>query len=254
MAGLGTPRNRRRRNTAAVVTAPVFPALTIASASPSRTARAQRTIEESLNLRTARTGSSSMAMTSRASRTVTPGGAGTGRCGVISSARPTSATPMPISVAAWIAPVTISPGPRSPPMASTATVQAGPGTVLVDLDALHALVVAAVAADPVGQLHRAAVGTQRPGGCLDAAVRRPAGVGPRSWGFALGDSHQVSSERSDLEFGEDRPAGIHGRVVGVGGVVDRGRVARRVAMRGEGQLEEHGVSDQLVEVDLVAFE
>ena len=74
IAGDGTPRKRFMRSTAEAVMAPVLPALTIASASPSRTARAQPMIEESRCLRTALTGSSSMAMTSRRVAELDPGG------------------------------------------------------------------------------------------------------------------------------------------------------------------------------------
>jgi hypothetical protein len=73
MAGRETPGKRPMRNKALAMAAPVLPALTMAQARPSRTASAQRTMEESLFTRTPRPGSSSMPITSLAARMSTPG-------------------------------------------------------------------------------------------------------------------------------------------------------------------------------------
>ena len=71
--------------------APVFPALTMARALPSRTASAARTSEESFLRRTDEPGSSSMAMTSEAGMTSSP------PVSPICSGGPTSTTGMPSS-------------------------------------------------------------------------------------------------------------------------------------------------------------
>ncbi len=66
MAGRAIPRMRPMRSRALAMVAPVLPALTMASARPSRTASAQRTSDESFLRRTLLAGSSSMATTSPA--------------------------------------------------------------------------------------------------------------------------------------------------------------------------------------------
>ena len=84
------------------------------TALPSRTASAARTSVESFLRRTAWAGSSSMAMTSLAAISGRSPSRRAAR-----SAGPTSTIGTP-AAAAWRAPATISPGARSPPMASTA--------------------------------------------------------------------------------------------------------------------------------------
>ena len=104
------------RSKALAIAAPVLPALTMAEARPSRTASAALTRLESFFVRTLWAGSSCIAMTSAAASTSRP---------PVSprepSVGPTSTTGIPSSSAARLAPATISPGARSPPMASTAT-------------------------------------------------------------------------------------------------------------------------------------
>ena len=103
MAGRATPLMRPIRSRALAIVAPVFPALTMAEARPSRTASAARTSDESFIRRTLDPGSASMAMTSEASITsrspVSPSSPG----------RPTRTMGMPSS-AAVRAPATISDG------------------------------------------------------------------------------------------------------------------------------------------------
>ena len=115
IAGRATPRIRPIRRRALAIAAPVLPALTIAEATPSRTASAARIREESFIRRTLEPGSASMAITSEAAITsrspMSPNSPG----------RPTRTTGRPRSSAARRAPATISSGARSPPMASTAT-------------------------------------------------------------------------------------------------------------------------------------
>ena len=92
--------------------APVLPAEIIALARPSRTASAARTSVESFLRRTPCAASSSIAMTSLASIS--------GRSPMPASpAGPTSTMGMPSAAAAWAA-ARISPGARSPPIASIA--------------------------------------------------------------------------------------------------------------------------------------
>jgi len=114
MAGRATPEIRPMRSRALAMTAPVLPALTMAAALPSRTASAARTIDASFLRRTPCKGSSPMSMTSVAGQTSRPPASG------MASAWPMSTTGTPRRSAASRAPATISPGPLSPPMTSTA--------------------------------------------------------------------------------------------------------------------------------------
>src|SRR3954468_15964624 len=116
------PRARLIWNSPAARAAPVEPALTSASASPAATARAAWTIEASGVDRAARAGSASLAIDTGASTTVTPSGTSP-----ISSAGPKSRTRTPER----IAPSATSRGPRSAPLASTATVAMAKPLVLV---------------------------------------------------------------------------------------------------------------------------
>src|SRR5262245_10984682 len=115
IAGRLTPLIRPIRSSADAMVAPVLPAEIIAEALPSRTASAARTSVESFLRRTPPAGSSSIAMTSLA---------GISGRSPMSTREPRSSGPtrtlgMP-AAAANLAPSTISPGERSPPMASTA--------------------------------------------------------------------------------------------------------------------------------------
>ncbi len=121
IAGRCTPLMRPNRNKAAAIVAPVLPAPTIASARPSRTASAARTIDESFFARTAAAGSSSIAMISAASSSSTRAGARpSGRWVRTASAGPTSSTSTSQASTARSAPATIAAGARSPPIASIA--------------------------------------------------------------------------------------------------------------------------------------
>ena len=105
---------------AAASAGPVEPPLTNASASPAATARVARTIEASGFARLARTGSGALAMETGASTTSIPS-ATSPNC----SAGPKSTTRIPCC-AASAAPAATSAGPRSAPLASTATVMGMP--------------------------------------------------------------------------------------------------------------------------------
>ena len=122
IAGRAMPRMRPMRSSAEPMAAPVLPADTIADARPSRTASAARTSDESFIVRTLDPGSASIGITSEASMTSRP------PVSPNSSGRPTSTTGIPNSSAARRAPATISPGARSPPMASTATGSMAPAS------------------------------------------------------------------------------------------------------------------------------
>src|SRR5271163_3603123 len=103
---------------------PVLPAQTRACASPAATACAASTIEASGVDRTARTGSGALAMETGESTICTPsGGSPSSRAG------PNSSTRAPWA-AARAAPAATSLGPRSAPLASTATIGPPNGTVV----------------------------------------------------------------------------------------------------------------------------
>ena len=189
MAGRATPLTRPMRRRALAIAAPVLPALTIADARPSRTASAARTTDESFLRRTPPAGSSCMSTTSLASSTSMP------HVLPMASRRPTRRMGTPSSSAAWRAPATISRGPLSAPITSTAMgsrtgvgrdgsmpweglsglVIPGAGSGgLVDVDGLTPAVPAAVGADDVGCLDLAALGAGALGRRGQAPVRRPA--------------------------------------------------------------------------------
>src|ERR1700689_114171 len=109
------PRARFTLNNPAATAAPVPPAHTNACALPSATARAACTIEDCGVLLAACTGSALLAIDTGAFTTSTPAG----RFG-ISAAGPNSSTRAPCC-AANAAPAATSAGPRSAPLASTAT-------------------------------------------------------------------------------------------------------------------------------------
>ena len=196
IAGRATPLMRPMRSSAAAIVAPVFPALTIASALPSRTSCAQTRIDASFFARTTVAGSS-ISTTSDAPTTSTPG-CPLPRSGVTVSSRPTSRTRAPTCSAASRAPSTIAPGALSPPIASMATVTLmtrfpAPPELSLDVDHLTAAVPSAVAADDVRLLHRAAVGAQRPGRSRESPVRRAALARLAPRGLALGDGHRIAT-------------------------------------------------------------
>src|SRR4051812_17612337 len=259
IAGRATPLIRPMRNSAAAMAAPVLPALVIASALPSRTSSAATTTDASLRVRTA-AGGSCIATSSDActtSTSLTPAG----RSGAIASSMPTSRTRTPSSSAASTAPATISPGARSPPIASTATVM-GNG-VLLDVDDLAAAVPTAVAAHDVGLLHRAAVGAGGTGGRGQLPVGGAALTRLRPGGLALRDCHRVAPAccRSEVELGEHGPPRVGGLLFG-GTVVGTDEHAARlhrdavVALAGrcERQLQHQRIAHELLEVELVAFD
>ncbi len=111
IAGRITPGMRRSSRSPAASIAPVFPAETTASAFPSATARTDATSELSGFARTASAGFSSISITPEVAWSSRP-------CGSI-DASPKRMGSMP-SVRASSAPATISSGPRSLPIASTA--------------------------------------------------------------------------------------------------------------------------------------
>ena len=113
IAGRDTPRMRPMRSSALAIVAPVFPALTIADALPSRTASAARTSDESFLRLTPCAPSSPIPMISVATMCGKPLSATT-------SSGPTRTTGMPSSSTATRAPARTSSGAWSPPTASSA--------------------------------------------------------------------------------------------------------------------------------------
>src|SRR3954469_13745935 len=248
IAGRAAPLMRPMRSSAAAMAAPVLPALAIASALPSRTSSADTTIDESLRVRTT-AGGSFMPTTSVAGTTSTPL-TPPGSSGSITSSSPTSRTRTPNSSAASTAPATISPGARSPPIASTATV-IGTGALL-DVDDLAAAVPAAVAADDVWLLHRTAVGARGTGGRGQLPVGGASLTRLRPGGLALRDCHfGCSCLLREFEIGERGPPRVGGRLVGravVGADQHGGRLGGlavgTVARRRERQLQHEGVAHE----------
>ena len=192
--------------------APVLPALTIADARPSRTASAARTMEASFFRRTPCMASSAMSMTSVAAHTSrSPGSSMASGC-------PTSTTGTPNRSAASRAPATISAGPLSPPITSTAmgsltsstrSPQGGCG-LLVNLDGLAAAVPAAVGADHVGQLGLPALGAHAAGRAAQAPRRRAPAAALGLGRLLLRDSHKptILLVSGETEHIEGRPPGI----------------------------------------------
>ena len=120
MAGRDTPRSRPTTKTAAAMAAPVDPADTMPSASPVATRRAATVTDASFLSRMAEAASSPISITWVAGTTpmASPAPAAASWA-VIRSRSPTSTVSMPFRAAARV-PWTISPGARSPPIASTA--------------------------------------------------------------------------------------------------------------------------------------
>src|SRR6185295_4899721 len=117
-AGRRTPWRRRSANRAAVIAAPVEPALAIAWERPSATSRAARTTDAPGLDRTAATGSSSLVISSRAGTSSAPAICSTGAS---AEGSPNTRSRIP-SAAAARTPATIASGPRSAPRPSRATV------------------------------------------------------------------------------------------------------------------------------------
>src|SRR2546425_3620662 len=117
-AGRSTPLMRPWIKSAAAMTAPELPAETQPSARPVLQIRAHTAIEESGLLRTACAGCSSIATICVHGTSWSRGWLS--RRGCTDAGIPTSEMSMPYSVAARAAPLTISLGAWSPPMASTA--------------------------------------------------------------------------------------------------------------------------------------
>ncbi len=125
MAGRSTPECSPSSSALAAMTAPVFPAETKASASPSRCSSSPTRIDDRRFERIAAKGLSPMATVSGASTIATrpPGiGCRASACAT-ASGRPTSrsATPSPRSAMASAAPAIGTSGAKSPPIASRAT-------------------------------------------------------------------------------------------------------------------------------------
>ncbi len=112
--------SRLSANSAAVIVAPVDPALTNAAEFPAATSAAAITTEAPSLPRTAATGSSSFVIDSLLAITSTPSGGSDNSAG-----GPKTRTAMP-SAAAIPAPSSISPGPPSAPNPSSATGVATP--------------------------------------------------------------------------------------------------------------------------------
>src|SRR3954470_23958009 len=176
------PRARLISKSPAARAAPVEPAETSASASPRATARAARTIEASGVERAARAGSAALAIETGASTTSMPSGTAP-----ISAAGPNSVTGTP----ARMAPSATSRGPRSAPLASTATRELMLVVMVVTAARRHDLapgVRPAHRADPVGAARavarRARVEARRRDLVLGAALART-----RVRLLLLGDGH-----------------------------------------------------------------
>ena len=184
-AGRWTPRARRISKRPAASTAPVEPPETSASARPDATARTAWTIEDSGVARTARAGSAALAIDTGASTISTPGAGSPSR-----AAGPNSRTSTPRS-AARAAPRATSPGPRSAPFASSATVTR---SVMTRVRLVVVLVIEVVARDRHDL--PAAVG---------AAVRADAVRAPRLTALRAGPQRR----RRDLVL---RPALVRARV------------------------------------------
>ena len=122
--GRSTPGRRPTMSREPVRRAPVLPAETKASASPFFTSCIPTTIEEFFFLRIAIVGTSSVLMTSSALTTsiFSFGYVYFASSRLTSSSLPTSFTSTFISLTASTAPLTVSTGAKSPPMASSATI------------------------------------------------------------------------------------------------------------------------------------
>ncbi len=209
------------------------PRSTIASASPSRTASRARTIDESFFVRTDGRGSSSISITSRGGDDLDaarrPAGQQRRRDRVVAARRAARATPSCVGGLQRAGDDLARRAVAAHGVDRDRVVMlASPAVCSVDVDHLAAAVPAAVAADDVRQLHRAAVRAQRARRRGEPPVRRrgagascsagscasgrPSGAPGRSVGEAVG---------SELELGERGPAGVGRRRVGVG-VVGRG--------------------------------
>ena len=115
------PRTRLTSSVAPESSAPVLPAEIKASPSPARSICSPTVMDESFFRRQARAGSSHISMVSVQWRIVTPSGSVSPHCAAacrISSSRPVSTMSTPKSRWACRAPLTISSGALSPPMAS----------------------------------------------------------------------------------------------------------------------------------------
>src|SRR3989442_667312 len=127
-AGRSMPRMRPSVMSAAAIVAPVFPAETTASASPVFTITVATPIDVSPRLRSAFAGCSSIATTSRASRTAMPSRSVAPSARRSASSRPTSTRSAGPPFSRYnSAPRTISSGAWSPPIASTAILIPLPG-------------------------------------------------------------------------------------------------------------------------------
>ena len=121
-AGRSTPGRRFRWRIAEATPAPVWPAVTTASASPSRTRRMATLMLASRLRRTATAGGSSMPTVSEACTMRTCDGSGSSMKGRMRASSPTRMTSTSLCRRAQsTAPRTTSSGAWSPPMASTAT-------------------------------------------------------------------------------------------------------------------------------------
>ena len=242
-AGRWIPRPRLILNSEAASAVPVEPPATSASARPSATAATAWTIEASGLARTARAGSSALAIETGASISSTPSATGP-----ICAAGPKSSTRVPRS-AARAAPRATSAGPRSAPFASTATatgsVMRGALVVVVVLvvlqrDHLAALVGPAVRAHTVREAGLVALRAlvQRRRG--DLVLGRAAGSCERATASAWGRPWATGrvAERGRLleaDLRQLRPARVGVGLVRVLGVVVEVRAAVRAQAQAVGR-------------------
>src|SRR5712691_10358930 len=190
MAGRSTPGKTPSTYIPMAMAAPVFPADTSASHSPDLQSSAATRSDESRLRRRACEAGSAIPTTWEACRTETGSSCALSRMISRSTAAlsPTSTEASPNSRAAATAPSTTTAGPKSPPMASTA-IFIGRGSLAskllaLDRDDFPALVVAALQADLVGQLHFPALRTDGPRGhghLVVGAALAPAGLGMSSF-------------------------------------------------------------------------
>jgi hypothetical protein len=179
-AGGPTPGIRRISSSEAASIAPVLPAETTASAFPSPTERQATTSELFGLVRTESVGFSSIAIRSGASISSSPW---------VSTSRGPTMTGWTVSEAASTAPATTSSGPRSPPMASTATRIIGLRSGSAERLDVAAAIGVARRADPVRALGPAALRTDVQPRRLDLVLRSAlvaAGLGS----FLLWDGHR----------------------------------------------------------------
>ena len=258
-----TPLTRPMRSRAAAIAAPVLPALTIASATPSRTA--SRTAHDRRVLLLAHRAGGLVVHRDHVAGVETPmpvGRRARQELGVTSSSRPTSSTrDAELLDAAQRAGHDLAaarcrrPWRRRRPCRCVTTRRHSTSTAC------------GPCTNRSSDTPRAAASQLSSSGTSSAPARRACGSRTDAsasslGGPALGDGHGVLPRPGsglggsgvgwcELELGEGRPSGVDRFVVGVDGHVG---CARGLATRRERELEEHGVAHELLEVDLVPLD